>query len=191
MLLRIVLSLSMILPALPVEAECGECPFTSMEECREWLEACCGAGDRADVICESVCVVGDSAVVESCTSECASAVSCCITESDDPGVAACLSGSACSSEDLSCGEASESRVVEGELVCLWCVCCPMGRPKPPVPQPPPVVQRPTSEKEKVKDDATCGRLDLPPSAAPQLTFANQDPPLPPDSRQAMLCVWLN
>lgn len=42
----------MLIPAAPVKPEAGDCPFTSVEECRAWLEKCCGAGDLVGEFCQ-------------------------------------------------------------------------------------------------------------------------------------------
>ena len=199
MILRTFLSIAMLLPALPTEADCGDCPFTSVEECREWLDACCGAGDEVETICGLACaeattddseVCGGVSCAEDGASDCSSTVSCCSAESDEPGVA-CSSESTCSSADLPCGEAAKSSAIEGDPVCLWCVCCPMGRPRPPESQPAPITQRASAEKEKANSDSGSRRVEPPAMSTLLIAFAPVDHFVPPDSRQAMLCVWRN
>ena len=81
-MLRILLSLAMLLPGAPPAADRGNCPFTSVEECRAWLESCCDARDRASGSCGGVENEGAS----SCDSACGDAetsISCCSAESSD------------------------------------------------------------------------------------------------------------
>ncbi|HKQ49435.1 MAG TPA: hypothetical protein VJZ71_15295 [Phycisphaerae bacterium] len=198
MILRTILSIAMLVPALPTEADCGECPFTSVEECRVWLDACCGAGNDVETICGFACIetTGDeneACAGVSCTegdrSECSSNESCCSAEPYEPGVAGCES--LCSSEDPPIGEAAEPSASDDEPVCLWCVCCPMGRPRPPEPQSAPITQRASPEKEKASNDSGSRRVEPPAMSTLLLAFARLNHFVPPDSRQAMLCVWRN
>ena len=200
MILRILLSIAMLLPALPTVADCGDCPFTSVEECREWLDACCGAGDDVEAICGLACIENRCDETEACgavscaaegQSECSSTVSCCSAESEEPDAAGCSSEPTYSSDDLPCGDAAESSAIDGVPVCLWCVCCPMGRPRPPEPQPAPITQRASEEKEKPNSDSGSRRFEPPVMSTLLLAFARVDPLVFPDSRQAMLCVWRN
>ena len=188
MTLRIVMSVSMLLPALPVKAEYGECPFMSFEECREWLAACCGARDLAESGCGSVCEEGDAVCAASCGSECDSAVSCCLIELNESGVDACTIDLTCPSDNVACNGNSES---EEEGVCLWCVCCPIGRPRPPEQRPAPVTQRSEPEKHKAGGDSGCRRIDLPASLTTFAVLDREVNYILPDSRQALLCIWRN
>ena len=189
MVLRIILSLSMTLPALPVEAAFEECPFTSMEECREWLEACCGAGELAEAMCGSVWEEEDDDA-GSCASECGS-FSCCFAEADECGGAVCSAGSTCSNDPIACNETSDSGVSPEEPVCLWCVCCPPGRPRPPEQRPASVTQRQESERQKLSGDTDNRRIESPTAPPAFAPLDEEDRHIPPDSRQALLCVWRN
>lgn len=61
MALRILLSLAMLIPAAPVKPEAGECPFKTIDECRAWLEKCCGAAERVREFCPDLdCNSGDT-----------------------------------------------------------------------------------------------------------------------------------
>lgn len=200
MILRTILSVAMLLPALPTKADCGDCPFTSLEECREWLDACCGAGDDVETICGPACVEamgdeGEAYCSVSCSvagqSEYSSTLVCCSAVTDEPGVAGCFLESTCSSDNLPCGEAPESLAGTGEPVCLWCVCCPLGRPRPQEPQPAPAVQRPSAEREKTLDDAGSRHMESSSALPTQLVFATPVDSVRTDSRQALLCVWRN
>jgi len=44
----------MLVPAAPVEQDIRDCPFETIEECRAWLEKCCGAGARLEELCPVV-----------------------------------------------------------------------------------------------------------------------------------------
>jgi len=102
MALRILLSLAMLIPAAPVKPEARECPFTSVEECRAWLEKCCGAGDRVREFCQILdddC--GDNR-------EAARSSGCCSDEEQIASQSACGGGSCSSEAQGSSEEESES-----------------------------------------------------------------------------------
>jgi len=80
-MLRILLSLAMLLPGGPPPVDCGDCPFTSVEECRAWLASCCDAGDRVGELCGAV--EPEQADTSDCGSACGDAdtsISCCSAE---------------------------------------------------------------------------------------------------------------
>jgi len=230
MALRILLSLAMLIPAAPVKPETGECPFTSIDECRAWLEECCGAGDRVAEFCriaERTCDdagCGDRGAVSPggccsddepdasqfdcgggrCTEEAEesreeSPESCCTSTS-------CSDESTCDDEDSSssCAVAHADNSVEmtGDacpahssskcaLQCLLCCCCPLRPVRLPQPQPTPVTQRTSLEKEKVLEDAP--PVAVQPNVQRPHRALRDFPPIPMtcSTRQAVLCVWLN
>ena len=164
MILRILLSLAMLLPAMPAEMDCGDCRLMSVDECRKAIDQCCNATtEQGTECCEMVC---DDAPA-CCGSECESS-----EEQTD----------ACKIND-------EPLTAISLLSCEWCCCCPMC--PMPVPEPPParVNHRSSLEKEKADCQAMARRIEPPPITVLAIAHPMLLPIIPEQSWQAVLCVW--
>jgi hypothetical protein len=193
MILRLLLSFAMLMPAAPAELDCGQCLDGSADECRAMLDACCNAGDRVEEYCVLIC---DQPVAEDDTSSCCSTVatpSCCEVEVVKEATC-CVS--VC--EDMPAGHDSREGIDEFQLnstlttsafSCIWCCCCPKCPVRTPEPPQARVTQRASTEKEKA-DCVVLARRVEPPAIAPQ-PAPRTNPILlsSADSRQSLLCVW--
>jgi|CXWL01.1.fsa_nt_gi hypothetical protein len=164
MVLRILLSLAMLLPAMPAEMNCGDCRVMSVEECLEALDQCCNATSKAATECCEVVCDDEPAC---CGSECES--------SEEPP-------DACEMND-------QPSTALSLLSCVWCCCCPMCPMRAPEPPPARVTHRSSLEKEKADCLAMARSIEPPP--IPTLVIAHPIllPTIPEQSWQARLCIW--
>ncbi len=214
MVLRVLLAIAMVMPAAPPPSK-GECPFTTIEECRAWLDACCGAGDRLEEFCAITC--DDATEKPDETEDCCfqsrampdESSGCCRASDDAAPDSPCCSAkenpAGCdvetSLEDLDCSGSREERNSGSGRSCIehasgrqgfrceWCCCCPV-RPNP-IPSPPqaPAPARVSVERIKAQALAKSAVVDAGALVATSRVERPFDALVPSNSRQSVLCVW--
>jgi len=217
MLVRILLSLAMLVPAAPAEDDTRGCPFTTVEECQAWLRACCPEFAQSEAASPEPCA-SEATCCKSetqCTAASSSADAeptegCCGSRSEaavEEADACCASSSACGADQnraSDCSSAGETQRACGggapcdsstrcadptsKAPCEWCCCCPLRPLRGPEPQPTPVTQRSSSEKA-TPDKAAPTRLESPNLTRDLIPRLRSETATSFDSRQSVLCIW--